>query len=92
MESNILYENMVWYKGQTLSKIADVLEISVSELLDANIKEESPKNDIAEQLVNIVGTILSIVVYKTDYSTERPTVSEETIEESQIKWYTVSIL
>lgn len=48
-----------WEKGlsvpdaDVLSKIADVLEVSVSELLGAEIKEAQNKNEIAEQLAKI---------------------------------------
>ncbi|MEE1029293.1 MAG: helix-turn-helix transcriptional regulator [Agathobacter sp.] len=48
-----------WEKGlsvpdaDVLSKIADVLEVSVSELLGAEIKETQNKNEIAEQLAKI---------------------------------------
>ncbi len=36
-----------------LSKLADVLEINVSELLGSEIKEETNKNEVAEQLAKI---------------------------------------
>ena len=39
--------------ADVLSKIADVLEVSVSELLGAEIKETQNKNEIAEQLAKI---------------------------------------
>ena len=48
-----------WEKGlsvpdaDTLSKLADVLEINVSELLGSEIKEEANKNEVAEQLAKI---------------------------------------
>lgn len=48
-----------WEKGlsvpdaDVISKIADVLDVSVSELLGAEIKEEQSKNEIAEQLAKI---------------------------------------
>lgn len=48
-----------WEKGlsvpdaDVLSKIADVLEVNVSELLGAEIKETQNKNEIAEQLAKI---------------------------------------
>lgn len=48
-----------WEKGlsvpdaDTLSKLADVLEINVSELLGSEIKEEANKNEVAEQLEKI---------------------------------------
>lgn len=48
-----------WEKGlsvpdaDTLSKLADVLEINVSELLGSEIKEETDKNEIAKQLAKI---------------------------------------
>ena len=48
-----------WEKGlsvpdaDVLSKIADVLEVSASELLGAEIKETQNKNEIAEQLAKI---------------------------------------
>lgn len=48
-----------WEKGlsvpdaDTLSKLADVLEIKVSELLGSEIKEEANKNEVAEQLAKI---------------------------------------
>ena len=48
-----------WEKGLSvpdadiLAKIADVLEVSVSELLGGNIKEENDNNEIAEQLAKI---------------------------------------
>mgnify|MGYP005955330475 CR=1 FL=1 len=48
-----------WEKGlsvpdaDTLSKLADVLEIKVSELLGSEIKEETNKNEVAEQLAKI---------------------------------------
>ena len=48
-----------WEKGlsvpdaDVLTKIADVLEVSVSELLGAEIKEESNRNEVAEQLTKI---------------------------------------
>lgn len=48
-----------WEKGlsvpdaDTLSKLADVLEINVSELLGSEIKEETDKNEVAKQLVKI---------------------------------------
>ena len=48
-----------WEKGlsvpdaDTLSKLADVLEINVSELLGSKIKEETDKNEIAKQLAKI---------------------------------------
>ena len=52
-----------WEKGlsvpdaDVLSKIADVLEVSVSELLGAEIKETQNKNEIAEQLAKISGQL-----------------------------------
>ena len=48
-----------WEKGlsvpdaDTLSKLADVLEINVSELLGSEIKEETDKDEIAKQLAKI---------------------------------------
>lgn len=48
-----------WEKGlsvpdaDALSKLADVLEINVSELLGSEIKEETDKNEIAKQLAKI---------------------------------------
>ena len=39
--------------ADTLSKLADVLEINVSELLGSEIKEETDKNEIAKQLAKI---------------------------------------
>lgn len=39
--------------ADTLSKLADVLEIKVSELLGSEIKEETNKNEVAEQLAKI---------------------------------------
>lgn len=48
-----------WEKGLSvpdadiLSKLADVLEINVSELLGSEIKEETDKNEIAKQLAKI---------------------------------------
>lgn len=48
-----------WEKGlsvpdaDTLSKLADVLEINVSELLGSEINEETDKNEIAKQLAKI---------------------------------------
>ena len=48
-----------WEKGlsvpdaDTLSKLVDVLEINVSELLGSEIKEETDKNEIAKQLAKI---------------------------------------
>ena len=48
-----------WEKGlsvpdaDTLSKLADVLEINVSELLGSEIKEDTDKNEIAKQLAKI---------------------------------------
>lgn len=48
-----------WEKGlsvpdaDTLSKLADVLEINVSELLGSEIKEETDKNEVAKQLAKI---------------------------------------
>jgi putative transcriptional regulator len=48
-----------WEKGlsvpdaDTLSNIADVLEVNVSELLGADVKEEADKNEVAEQLAKI---------------------------------------
>ena len=48
-----------WEKGlsvpdaDTLSKLADVLEINVSELLGNEIKEETNKNEVADQLAKI---------------------------------------
>ena len=48
-----------WEKGlsvpdaDTLSKLADVLEINVSELLGSEIKEETNKNEVSEQLAKI---------------------------------------
>ena len=36
-----------------LSHIAEVLEVSVSELLGAEIKQEDSKNEVAEQLAKI---------------------------------------
>jgi putative transcriptional regulator len=48
-----------WEKGlsvpdaDTLSCIADVLEVNVSELLGADVKEEANKNEVAEQLAKI---------------------------------------
>ena len=48
-----------WEKGlsvpdaDVLSHIAEVLEVSVSELLGADIKQEDSKNKVAEQLAKI---------------------------------------
>ena len=48
-----------WEKGlsvpdaDVLSHIAEVLEVSVSELLGADIKQEVSKNEVAEQLAKI---------------------------------------
>ena len=48
-----------WEKGLSvpdadmLSKLADVLEINVSELLGSEIKEETNKNEVAEQLAKV---------------------------------------
>lgn len=48
-----------WEKGlsvpdaDVLSHIAEVLEVSVSELLSADIKQEDSKNEVAEQLAKI---------------------------------------
>ena len=48
-----------WEKGlsvpdaDVLSHIAEVLEVSVSELLGAEIKQEDSKNKVAEQLAKI---------------------------------------
>lgn len=48
-----------WEKGlsvpdaDTLSKLADVLEINMSELLGSEIKEETNKNEVSEQLAKI---------------------------------------
>lgn len=48
-----------WEKGlsvpdaDSLQKIADVLEVEVSQLLGANIETEASKNEIAEQLSRI---------------------------------------
>lgn len=48
-----------WEKGLSvpdadmLSKLADVLEVNASELLGSKIKEETNKNEIAEQLAKI---------------------------------------
>lgn len=48
-----------WEKGlsvpdaDVLSHIAEVLEVSVSELLGAKIKQEDSKNEVAEQLAKI---------------------------------------
>jgi len=48
-----------WEKGlsvpdaEMLIRIADIFEISVSELLGANIKNETSRNEIAEQLSRI---------------------------------------
>ena len=48
-----------WEKGlsvpdaDVLSHIAEVLEVSVSELLGADIKQEYSKNEVAEQLAKI---------------------------------------
>ena len=48
-----------WEKGlsvpdaDVLSKLADVLEINVSELLGSEIKEETNKNEVSEQLAKI---------------------------------------
>ena len=48
-----------WEKGlsvpdaDVLSHIAEVLEVSVSELLGADIKQEDSKNEVAEQLAKI---------------------------------------
>lgn len=48
-----------WEKGlsvpdaDTLSKLADVLEINVSELLGSEIKEGTNKNEVAKQLAKI---------------------------------------
>ena len=48
-----------WEKGlsvpdaDVLSHIAEVLEVSVSELLGADIKQENSKNEVAEQLAKI---------------------------------------
>lgn len=67
-----------WEKGlsvpdaDTLSKLADVLEIKVSELLGSEIKEETNKNEVAEQLAlknrrhkriwKVIGFILLAVI------------------------------
>ena len=48
-----------WEKGlsvpdaDVLSHIAEVLEVSISELLGADIKQEDSKNEVAEQLAKI---------------------------------------
>ncbi len=48
-----------WEKGlsvpdaATLQKIAEVLDVSVNELLGADIKEDTNKNEIAEQLARV---------------------------------------
>ena len=48
-----------WEKGlsvpdaDTLIKIADALEVSVSELLGAEMKEEINRNEVAEQLAKV---------------------------------------
>jgi len=48
-----------WEKGLsvpdaiTLQKIAEILEVSVSELLGAEIKEDNNRNELAEQLARI---------------------------------------
>ena len=48
-----------WEKGlsvpdaDTLSKLADVLEVDVSKLLGSEIKEETNKNEVAKQLAKI---------------------------------------
>ena len=48
-----------WEKGlsvpdaDTLSKIADVLEVNVSELLGARVEPEADRNEVAEQLAKI---------------------------------------
>ncbi len=48
-----------WEKGlsvpdaDALQKIAEALDVSVNELLGADIKEESNKNEIAEQLARV---------------------------------------
>lgn len=48
-----------WEKGlsvpdaDTLSKLADVLEVNVSELLGSEIKEGTNKNEVAKQLAKI---------------------------------------
>lgn len=48
-----------WEKGLSvpdadmLSKLADVLEINMSELLGSEIKEETNKNEVSEQLAKI---------------------------------------
>lgn len=48
-----------WEKGlsvpdaDTLSNIVDVLEVNVSELLGADVNEETDKNEVAEQLAKI---------------------------------------
>jgi putative transcriptional regulator len=48
-----------WEKGlsvpdaEILSRIADTLEVSVSELLGADIKVESDRNEVAEQLAKV---------------------------------------
>lgn len=48
-----------WEKGlsvpdaDALTKIADVLEVSVSELLGAEMKEEINRNEVAEQLAKV---------------------------------------
>ena len=39
--------------ADVLSHIAEVLEVSVSELLGADIKQEDSKNEVAEQLAKI---------------------------------------
>ena len=48
-----------WEKGlsvpdaATLQKIAEVLDVTVNELLGADIKEDTNKNEIAEQLARV---------------------------------------
>lgn len=48
-----------WEKGlsvpdaELLSKLADVLEVNVSQLLGAEIKEDPGRNEVAEQLAKI---------------------------------------
>ena len=60
MKVNIVRQTVSkWEKGlsvpdaDVLSHIAEVLEVSVSELLGADIKQEDSKNEVAEQLAKI---------------------------------------
>ena len=60
MKVNVVRQTVSkWEKGlsvpdaDVLSHIAEVLEVSVSELLGADIKQEDSKNEVAEQLAKI---------------------------------------